>query len=79
MNLIILVYMAILVVFLNQLITMNMVILVNLLLLLILANPMIGESAVSEESVDTVECDVCGDFVHYGDPGEYGNTGDPGE
>ena len=45
----------------------------------VLANPMIGESAVSEESVDTVECDVCADFVHYGDPGEYGNTGDPGE
>ena len=73
----ILVNMVILVVFINQLITVNMVILV--LLLLILANPMIGESAVSEESVDTVECDVCGDFVQYGDPGEYGNTGDPGE
>ena len=56
-----------------------MVILVNLLLLLILANPMIGESAVSEESVDTVECDVCGDFVQYGDPGEYGDISDPGE
>ena len=56
-----------------------MVILVNLLLQLIIANLMIGESAVSEESVDTVDCDVCGDFVQYGDPGEYGDTGDPGE
>ena len=53
-----------------------MVILVNLLLLLILANPMIGKSAVSEESVNTVKCDVCGDFVQYCDPGEYGDTGE---
>ena len=42
--------------------------------MLILANLMIGESAGSEESGDTVECDVCGDFVQCGDPGEYGNT-----